>query len=65
MKKIISNKEFNSIGLCKKNESVNDLMKEAAKLGIHPGVLAMIWQKMSTITEKFLEIEGRLSVLEK
>ena len=61
----MSKKEFDSIGLCKKNKSVEELVKEADKFGIHPGILAMIWGQMFKITEKFMEIDKRLSALEK
>lgn len=61
----MSSKEFDSIGLVKKNMKLDEMVEEADKLNVHPGILAMIYGHMFKITEKFLEIEKRLSALEK
>jgi len=61
----MSSKEFDSIGLVKKNMKLDELVEKAEKLGVHSGLLAMLYSQMSKITEKFLEIEKRLSALEK
>jgi len=58
-------KEFDSIGLMKKNMGVDEIVEMADNLGVHAGLLAMFFAKMIKITEKFLEIEKRLSALEK
>lgn len=60
-----SSKEFASIGLVEKNMKVDEMIEEAEKLGVHSGLLAMIYSRMFKITEKFLEIEKRLAAVEK
>jgi len=61
----MSSKEFDSIGLIKKGMSVNELYKEAGELNVHPSFLLEHYKQMVKITEKFLEIEKRLSLLKK
>ena len=59
-----SSKDFDSIGLMKKNMMVDELLEMADKMNIHPGFLATFYEKILKITEKFLEIEKKLSALE-
>lgn len=60
----MSSKEFNAIGLVKKNMKLNDLVEQADKLDIPVTLSVMIFEKMYKITEKFLEIENRLTEVE-
>ena len=60
----MSSKEFNAIGLVKKNMGVGEIVEMADKLGVHAGLLALFFARMLKITEKFLEIEKRLAALE-
>jgi len=60
-----SSKEYDSIGLVKKNMGIDELVKKADELNVHSGLLAMIYGYLFKITEKFLEIDKRLTELEK
>jgi len=60
-----SSKEFDSIGLMKKDMTVDDMAKEADLIDVPIRLIAMIYSKMLKITERFLEIDNRLSTLEK
>lgn len=63
--KEFSSKEFDSIGLVKKHMGLTEMIEEANKLGVHSGLLAMIYGHLFKITRKFLEIEKRITALEK
>jgi len=44
---------------------VDELIKKADELNVHSGLLVMIYDYLFKITEKFLEIDKRLTELEK